>query len=467
MRARLLRAAGIASLVFATAACGGTATNATPNGAATLPYSRRASSSSAIQHVVIVIQENRTFDNLFATFPNADGTTQGRMKLPSGGYSYIPLQKSNLVEPCDFGHSYRGYRKDYDNGAMDGFNLEGGGKPCPGPTGTKTYQYVNRAQIAPYWAIAKSWVLADHMFQTQGSGSFTAHQDLIRGGTLIEAGRKSKTLVDFPSAMPWGCDAPKYTKTSILVSKGVDELSHYRRHDGPFPCLTYPTLRDLLDSKGVTWKYYSPPEPRGTGKLWSAFDAIQAVREGPEWATNVVPTTQFFSDVQYGQLAGLSWIVPDLFNSDHPATAYDYGPSWVASIVNAIGESAYWNSTAVIVVWDDWGGFYDHVAPPLQDQSGGLGFRVPMLLVSPYARKASPKHPGYVSHTQYEFGSIIKFVEDTWNLGSLGTTDVRATSIVDSLDFSQSPRPFHPIPSERSRVFFEHQRPSYQPVDTE
>jgi phospholipase C len=118
-------------------------------------------------------------------------------------------------------------------------------------------------------------------------------------------------------------------------------------------------------------------------------------------------------------------------------------------------------------VWDDWGGFYDHVPPPFFDNWGGLGFRVPMLVISPYAREAVPGTPGYVSHTQYEFGSILKFVENVWGLGSLGTTDQRANSIVDSFDFTQPPRSFTAIPSKYSRSYFLHQPYSYKPVDSE
>jgi phospholipase C len=464
---RAFFAASIAALGIVSCA-GGSATT-TGNGVPQeLSPASGSGSSSYVQHVVVVIQENRTFDNLFATFPGADGTTQGRMKLPSGGYTYVPLQQSNLIETCDFGHSYKGFLKDYDGGMMDGFDLEGGGKKCPGPTGTLTYQYIDPSQIAPYWDIAQQYVLADHMFATQGSGSFTAHQDLIAGGTTINT-EMTKTLVDFPSAKPWGCDAPHHdpmTATSLLVAKIMDPALRYRRHRGPFPCFEYSTLRDLLDAKGVSWKYYSPPL-MGTGKFWSAFDAIQAVRYGREWRTNVDGTNTFFRDVAKDKLPAVSWIVPDLINSDHPGAMSDTGPSWVASIVNAVGQSPYWNSTAIVIVWDDWGGFYDHVPPPFQDRWGGLGFRVPMMVVSPYAREATPSQPGYVSHTQYEFGGILKFIEGVWGLGTLGRTDERAASIVDCFDFTQPPRSFTAIPSKYSRAYFEHQRPSYQPVDTE
>ncbi len=253
---------------------------------------RRASGSQTIAHVVIVVQENRSFDDLFATFPGADGTAGGYMQNPSGsGDIYVPLQKVDLVEPCDWGHSYHIVPVDYDGGKMDGFGEEGASKKCTGKAGARVYQYVNPSQIAPYWTMASQYVLGDHMFQTQGSGSFTAHQDLIAGATLINQPKDTKSLVDFPSHSPWGCDAPHGTVTSLLVVKGSALKDEY--HQGPFPCLKYLTMRDLLDAHSVSWKYYSPPEPDGTGSLWDAFDAIKAVREGPEWHTNVAKTNQF------------------------------------------------------------------------------------------------------------------------------------------------------------------------------
>ncbi len=447
----------IAAALAAVSCAGGNPQSLPRQAAPAGRVARRSTASTPISHVVIVIQENRTFDDLFATFPGADGTTFGTLK----DGTQVPLKPVNLAYPCDFGHSYAGFLKDYDGGKMDGFNLEGGSKKCPGQAGTRPYQYVNPTQIAPYWDIAQQFVLADHMFQTQGSGSFTAHQDLIAGGTILNQ-TQTQSLVDFPSGKPWGCDAPAGTVTSLLVAKAKLE---YRYRKGPFPCLQYATLRDLLDGSSLSWHYYSPPEPGSTGAIWSAFDAIQAVREGPEWATNVSKEKQIFSDISNGTLANVSWVVPDEQNSDHPGSGSKTGPSWVASIVNAVGESSYWDSTAIVVVWDDWGGFYDHEPPPFLDKWGGLGFRVPALVISAYT---PPTTSGsYVSHTQYEFGSILKFVEETFALGSLGTTDARATSIGDSFDFNQSPRPFTPIPASYSRAYFERQPPSYKPVDTQ
>jgi phospholipase C len=420
-------------------------------------------SSKYISHVVVVIQENRSFDDLFATFPGADGAAGGMEKLPSGD-QYVPLQEVGLDSPCDWGHSRNGYLEDWDNGKMDGFNLEGASSKCPGKAGTKVYQYVNPSQIEPYWQLAQQYVLADQMFQTQGSGSFTAHQDLIAGGTILNESQ-TQSLVDFPSAQPWGCDAHAGTVTSLLVSHPPRKLK-LKYHKGPFPCLSYATMRDLLDAGSVSWTYYSPPEPNGPGALWNAFDAIAAVRKGPEWKTNIRNSTQIFSDITQGNLANVAWVVPDDDNSDHPGVKKDYGPSWVASVVNAIGESSYWDSTAIVIVWDDWGGFYDNAPPPFIDQWGGLGFRVPMIVVSPYAREGA-SGPGLVEHEQYEFGSILKFIENTWGLGQLGTTDTRATSIIDCFDFTQQPRQFQEIGSSHSIDFFKHQKPSYLPVDSE
>ncbi len=434
------------------AACNSRATNVVPG---TLhwqaPSANAAPPASKIAHVVVVIQENRSFNNLFATYPGAKGATEGKM---SNGRT-VKLTKSDLAYRYDLGHSWTEFLQDYDGGKMDGFNLETG-LGNGGHAGTAPYRYVDPKQVAPYWDIAKSYVLADEMFATQGSGSYTAHQDLIRGGTDLDG---KESIIDFPSHAPWGCDAPKNTTTSVLLL----QTQKYLHYGGPFPCYKYATLRDLLDAKGLSWKYYSPPVALGhSGATWNAFDSIRAVRYGREWNLNVTTTpNRFFRDIKDGELPAVSWLIPDLANSDHPAEGNDTGPSWIASVVNAVGESNYWNSSAVIIVWDDWGGFYDPERPPFRDHTGGLGFRVAMLVVSPYARKDR------VSHTQYEFGSILRFIEDTWNLGRLGTSDVRATSINDCFDFEQKPRAFAPIPAKYSRAFFERQPPSYQPVDTQ
>jgi phospholipase C len=440
------------------AGCGGGGSSSVAP--APIPSQPPAKKGNHFTHIVILIQENRSFDNLFATFPGADGTRFGEMKVLVGSRyrdQQVRLQPHTLDMDTDINHCHAAFSTAYDGGKMDGFNLVNTGN-CGGgrPSGTLPYQYVDPSEIRPYWDLARKYVLADHMFQTQGSGSFIAHQDLIRGGTEIDA---NDSLIDNPTDYPWGCDAPPGTVTSLLTTSG-----EYLKNRGPYPCLNYRTLRDLLDADGLSWKYYAPAVGQDLGgSLFSAFDAIGAVRNGEEWQANQTsPETKIFSDITNGSLPAVSWVVPDYKNSDHPGNQSDTGPSWIARVVNAIGESPQWKSTAIVVVWDDWGGLYDHIRPPFFDSQGGLGFRVPMLVASPYAK------PGYVSHKQYEFGSIVRFVEDNWDLGRLGTTDVRSADFVDDFfDFNQEHRKFVPIPARYSTNYLLLAHPSNQPVDRE
>ncbi len=442
IRSFLLSFAALAATI--TAGCGGGA--ASPGSAPFLPPPP-AKQGKHFTHIVVIIQENRTFDNLFAKFPGADGTTVG--KTHNGTRR---LAEANLDSPISPNNGYEFWIRDYNHGQMNHFDLV----PIGRTPGTYVYQYVDPAQIRPYWDLARQYVLADHTFQTQGSGSFTAHQDLIRGGTDING---TQSLIDFPTKPPWGCDAPAGVVTTLITTD-----DRYMPNTGPFPCLKYETLRDTLDEKGLSWRYYAPAVGQSfAGNLWNAFDAIAAVRHGPEWSTNQIsPETKVFTDISRDTLPAVSWVVPDFQNSDHPGGNSDSGPSWVAQVVDAIGQSPAWKSTAVIVVWDDWGGWYDHVAPPGRRLYGGLGFRVPMIAIAPYAKA------GYVSHNQYELGSIVRFIEDNWNLRSLGTRDATAADFTDDFfDFKQPARKFVPIGTKYSRSYFLRQKPSNRAVDDE
>jgi phospholipase C len=465
-----------AAAVGVLAAC--SAGSATTVPARTTIHPGSGSGSSPISHVVLIVQENRTFNNLFAQFPGATGTVVGKGRQGKGKHAKtisIPLTEVNLEDKLSLNHLYVSYLTAYDGGKMDGFNqiiFQTTGKMEK----SKPYEYVNPNQIAPYWTMATTYGLANAMFQTQGSGSFTAHQDLIRGGTALDGmyGSSSSLIDDPTSSKIWGCDAAAGTATSLITLTLQDQHG-----TGPFPCSndfpygssSYQTLRDVMDGKSppVSWKYYVPKlVTNQPGALWNAFDVIAPVRYGPEWGTNVNwPETNIFNDISNGNLAAVSWVIPDAANSDHPGYGSDTGPSWVASVVDAIGQSSYWDSTAIIVVWDDWGGFYDPVAPPPADDQGGPGFRVPMIVISPYARETSSSQTGYVSNTVYGFGSIIAFIEETFDLGSLQTTDQRCNSMDDMFDFNQTPRGFTVIPSKYSKSYFLHQKPSGLPVDTE
>lgn len=437
---------------------GCTTTFASPVSPVTKPQARQLATKSPITHVIIVIQENRTFDNLFATFPGADGTRYGKtLKSSAAPDGRVKLSEGPLIGH-DIGHGHAMWLKAYDKGKMDGFGLNDYPTVPPMPAGYYPYEFVRPSEIVPYWDLARKYVLADHMFQTQSSDSFTAHQDLIAGATAIN---QNQSIIDSPTHEPYGCDAPKRTKTSLITS-----TNQYLLNQGPFPCFSYPTLRDRLDAAHLSWRFYTPAlDATGDyagGEFWNAFDAIRAVRyDKHEWATNVSsPQTRIFSDITSHDLAAVSWVIPDLLDSDHPGDATDQGPSWVAQIVNTVGESEYWKSTAIVIVWDDWGGWYDHISPPQLDYQG-LGFRVPCLIVSPYSGSI------HIDHTQYEFGSILKFIEENWGLESLHVTDARATSIGNSFDFTNPPSTFIKIPAKYSKAFFEHEAPSYKPIDTE
>ncbi|MGC1379406.1 MAG: alkaline phosphatase family protein, partial [Candidatus Baltobacteraceae bacterium] len=408
---------------------------------------------SPIQHVVIVVQENRSFNDFFATFPGTTGTTTGKMRV-KGKTEPIALKKVALLSKSDLRHTYPAYHAAYRDGYMDGFNLIR--STVTGKTeGTAPYQYVDPNDVQPYWTMATQYAIADRMFQTQGSGSYTAHQDLIAGATIIDG---THSVVDDPTRMPWGCPAPSGTVTSLITTS-----LKYQKDAGPPPCFSYPTMQVLLDGASLSWKYYTPAWRGNTGGIWNAFLSISAVfKDQSEWSAHISqPETTIFDDVSGGTLPAVSWLIPDGMNSDHPAYPSDTGPSWVASVVNAIGQSKYWKSTAIVVVWDDWGGFYDPVKPPKLDEQGGPGFRVGMIVVSPYVPSNT------ISHTTYEFGSILRFVEDNWNLGRLGTTDQTTKSIANVFDFTQSPRKFQKIPSQYSKSYFLHRPPSGLPVDTE
>jgi phospholipase C len=352
----------------------------------------------------------------------------------------------------DLQHDHAAFELEYDGGKMDGFDLitfgtAGGGSPAR----LYPYAYVERSESKPYWDMARQYALGDRMFSTATTDSFVAHQQIIAGTAQLNA---NQSLVDTPTGIPWGCDAPSGERTAIILTSGRVLPSA-----GPFPCFTqYGTMADVLDAANVSWKYYVYNDPFVTpvnsdfsGGVWNGFDAIAKVRcakftppencsgYGADWKAHVsFPSTNVLSDIKNGTLPQMSWVIPALLCSDHPAAGANLGPSWVAEVVNAVGASKYWNDTAIIILWDDWGGFYDNVAPP-QTSYTSLGMRVPLIVVSRYA-----KH-GFVSHTQYDFGSVLKFVEETFGTGSLGTSDTAANSISDAFDFAQTPPAFTPI----------------------
>ena len=389
-----------------------------------------------IKHVVMIDLENRSYDNLFHGFPGGNYATTGVMH----DGTIVTLTGLPLTQANDIGHSSTQFAIAYDGGKNDAFDLEtliaGNGQTPPPPT--YPYTYVNQSDVQPYWDMASQYALADRMFQSNGGASYPSHFYLIAA--------QSDSIIGNPNHLPWGCDAPAHTKVAYLLPDGTTG------HE--FPCIDMPTIADELDAAGVTWASYTPQ----TETSWEAYESVSHIRFGPDWNTNFPPSTHIFTDPGDGQLPSVSWVIPTFTESDHPRTTKDTGPSWVASVVNAIGESPYWPDTAIFITWDDWGGWYDHVPPPQLDKFG-LGFRVPLIVVSPYSRH------GYVSHTRHEFGSIIKFIEETYGLPSLGQTDARADDLTDMFDFQQTPAPFVPIKAPLKPNYFMHEPIDWTPLD--
>ncbi len=359
---------------------------------------------SFIKHVVIIIQENRTFDNLFNGFPGADTQSWG---LDHNG-NVIPLVASPLFEKYDLSHAPAAFETEYDNGKLDGFDQEPSGAHTSNPY--YAYQYAQQSDVQPYWQLAQQYTLADRMFPDNHGPSFPAHLYIIAGQT---------GYFDNPS-VPWGCDNTQFKASPI--------------------CYDFETIGDELDSASIPWRYYSNGGNNPNAlSIWQPYQAIRHIRFGPDWTNgDIANSNAFFNDVSNGTLAAVSWVSPSGVNSDHAGSGgtfgtknTDTGPAWVASLVDAVGQSQYWQNTAIFVVWDDWGGWYDHVPPPQVD-ANGYGFRVPLIIVSPYARH------GYVSHVQHEFGSILRFTEEAFGIPSLGTVETRSDDLIDSFDFSQN-----------------------------
>jgi phospholipase C len=442
----------IAVLALALASCHGSGEVApAPQDAKTTRVYPRTSSGK-VAHVVVVVQENRSFNNLFHGYPGAHTVDYG---YDSFG-AKVRLQPITLAATWDVDHSSASFFSSCNGTGsypgtdcqMDGFNNEtwscGNSSEPRCPIQYPPYAYVPESETKPYFAMAKQYVLADEMFASNfDASSFVSHQYIIAG--------QASSSVDFPSS-DWGCEGGP--------SDTINTVSQERVIGNPIEtCLNNTTLGDELDTAGLSWGYYTSTLA-GQGGIWSAYQAISHIYNGPDWAEDVItPPKAFLDDVAGGHLRAVSWVTPTCKNSDHAGCGGKTGPSWVASVVNAIGESQYWDTTAIFIFWDDYGGWYDPVAPALVDYDG-LGVRVPMLIISPYA-----KH-GYISHVSYEHGSILKFIEDQFGLPRLAASDTRATSPEqDAFNFNQSPRAFTPIPSEFDADYFRHQPPDHRIPD--
>ena len=409
-----------------------------------------------IQHVVVIFQENHTPDNLFHGLPGAD--------IANGGFNskgeYILLTPVSLKARYDLGHQHGDFVNMYDKGRMDGADKIGINCQMPqGCPANPQFKYVNPSDVVPYFQLAEQYTFADRMFQTNQGPSFPAHQFIISGTSAPTA-----TSQMFAAENPFRQSGPPSNSTFLVsgctwpagIMVNLIDPSGNESHTHP-ACFEHPTLPDLLDSKAMSWRYYSVGN--SWNALWNGPAAIHHLRFGRDWKNVIPKNTQIFTDIAKRNLAAVSWVIPSGQASDHPLVTDGSGPSWVAAIVSAIGNSPYWANTAIFITWDDWGGWYDHVVPPIYS-SYEYGFRVPLIVVSPYAK------PHYVSHETHDFGSILRFIEKNFDLPSLGYADLRADDLSDCFDFNQAPLRFRTIAAPlHAKHFLEDKTPPTDPDD--
>ncbi len=341
-----------------------------------------ATATTPIQHIVIIMQENHSFDNMFGQFPGANGITLPRASNPLRS---------------DYDHSGPASLAAMDGGRMDEFPEQ-------------DYVQYTKDDIPTYWAYAQQFGLGDNFFSSIASSSTPNHIAMV----AAQSGGIDTTQVS------QGCGS---IQNILLYSRNTAGNQYWS-----YPCYKISSLPQLLDANNISWRYYAPTP------VWNAPLLIQATSASPN---DIHSSTQFIQDVQSGNLATVSWVTPPGgADAAHPPEIIQGGENFAAQQINAIMNSQYWSSTAIFLTFDEWGGFYDHAAPPQIDGTG-LGFRVPLIAISPYAK------PGYISHVQSEFSSFVKFIEEDFNLPNLGQRDALSSTgdLMDFFDFNQAPQP--------------------------
>ncbi len=456
---------------------------------------------SRFEHVIIVFQENRTPDNLFQGLCSSPyGTASSCSTKPTGSQRNIQtknwLDKHSstgttqpssiaLANAYDLGHNHDSFQKMCDLDPNTGkCKMDGAGDVvCTLTCATKPqFKYVDNSTgiLNPYLDLATQYGWGNYMFQTNQGPSYPAHQFIFGGTSAPSAaedaeGTFASTNVSQP-ALPGtaitGCIALAGSTVKLITAEADEKQKIY-------PCFEHQTLSDLLESVGVTWRYYTP----NVINLWTAPNAIQHICvpdaatggkcTGAGWNNVVSGASKILTDITDCKLAQVSWSIPDGKNSDHASSNTGGGPSWVASIVNAIGNNpkcangeTYWNNTAILITWDDWGGWYDHEPPTILAQPQGdyqYGFRVPLIVVSAYTTA------GYVNNSRLDFGSMIRFVEQNYGIqqGALNFADARTTTnLTKFFNLTKAPRTFKAIKTTLDANYFINDKsPAVDPDD--
>lgn len=405
-----------------------------------------------IEHVVIIMQENRAFDHYFGTYPGADGIPMQNgvpticIPNPITSECAKPYHDSNDRNNGG-GHSHAAFISDINGGNMDGFVKEqagiwkkicGNNKTCLLKT-PDSMGYHDDREIPNYWTYAREFVLQDRMFPPVSSWSLPNHLYMVSGWS-------AKCMSTDPMSCYNEMESVDYWKVHTDVS-AVNNSNII----GTTPLYAWTDITYLLYKNNVSWAYYIDNENQSEFNSWfvlvNPLPWFETVRNNKE-VGNIKPLSKFYEDARDGNLPSVLWIIPNENISEHPPESIKEGQAYVTRIINAIMNSPNWNSTAIFLAWDDWGGFYDHVVPPVVDENG-YGIRVPALVISPYAKK------GYVDHQTLSFDAYLKFIEDiflkgkridpnTDNRPDRRTTVRENVSILGDLkedfDFSQPPR---------------------------
>jgi phospholipase C len=407
---------------------------------------RRGLTVVPITKIFVIVQENRSVDNLFNGFHGANTQSWGMF-----GSTYVPLRKDHMAVAFDLYHGLNGFQT--DTGCphepsqipwfcpMDDFTYPAGsgsgGGTCGGSGSGSgycdAYAYVGKEYTKPYWAMAEQYVFGDEMFQSQLDGSYTAHQYLVAAN--------ADSRVNFPHPLNETCKGTSTPEVNwITDARNLGSDPTYKN-----ACLKYTTtIATELGNKQLDWRYYNAKPISSSGlPYWDPFFYITAGATYG-YGHDVRNPCQFLTDIGKSKYTpSVTWITPSYEDSDHSAGTKDYfGPDWVTAVVNAIGQSNYWNESVIFITWDDWGGWYDHVQPKYADYDG-LGMRVPFIIISPYI-KPSTGSTNIVTHVQYEQASILKYIEDLFGMSSMSNADSRAADPGDETfwQLKATPRPF-------------------------
>ena len=372
-----------------------------------------------IKHIVVIMQENRSFDNYFGTYPGVDGIPM-KHGVPTvcipDPMRHDCLRPYHDTHDVDLGgpHEQNAFATDYDNGKMDGFikaretctNVLDP-KDCVATSPPDMMGYHTAAEIPNYWAYARNYVLQDHMFESNASWSLPAHLYLVSewSALCIHAGNpiSCHTGIEDPGLPtdigPAPHTPPDYAWTDLTWLLYHHHVSWaYYLKTGPEPdCET-----------GAMFCRFRDQDPRTPG-IWNPLQYFDDVHQDHQ-LRNIQDTSALYTALKRNRLPAVSWVIPSGLVSEHPTSSIHKGQAYVTSVINAIMRSRDWSSTAIFLSWDDWGGFYDNVRPPAIDVAG-YGFRVPGMVISPYARR------GYIDHQQLSFDAFSKFIEDDF-LGS-------------------------------------------------